>query len=352
MAQNWLLQWGHRLSAMETHDDADHQRHDDHPSMGPPPFGDGNAIHDRELHPPGCPSMGPPPFGDGNAVGGHLSAYRYLPGFNGATAFRRWKRCRPGRYALESWGFNGATAFRRWKQGMDQTRGISECMLQWGHRLSAMETVDWIGPQLGVRQASMGPPPFGDGNGVSRVTGETGGRCFNGATAFRRWKLESGKGWHLHAPVLQWGHRLSAMETARKEGQTHGRLRASMGPPPFGDGNVAPQAHENMRLVNASMGPPPFGDGNQHLVDIARFQGGASMGPPPFGDGNIKFLFYQLDGRMCFNGATAFRRWKPWTAAPDPARSPPQDRPPPTPAGCGGSLSPSPTPQDTRRGGG
>ena len=37
--------------------------------------------------------------------------------------------------------------------------------------------------------------------------------CFNGATAFRRWKLLGGvNGWFMQSQ-LQWGHRLSAMET-------------------------------------------------------------------------------------------------------------------------------------------
>ena len=97
-------------------------------------------------------------------------------------------------------------------------------MLQWGHRLSAMETSVW-GHRLSAMETGVGPI----------------------------------------AIVLQWGHRLSAMET-------HTR-RASMGPPPF-----------------ASMGPPPFGDGNQPVPNRRRVC-------------------------TCFNGATAFRRWKPWNSA-------------------------------------
>ena len=80
-------------------------------SMGPPPFGDGNCYTtDR-----GCTrlraSMGPPPFGDGNCYTTDRAAPAYV--------------------------------------------------LQWGHRLSAMETV--------IRRIGLHPPT-----------------CFNGATDFRR----------------------------------------------------------------------------------------------------------------------------------------------------------------------
>ena len=62
--------------------------------------------------------------------------------------------------------------------------------------------------------------------------------------------------------MLQWGHRLSAMETPKYSPQEFvADLFASMGPPPFGDGNLL-----NVQLAVAStlasMGPPPFGDGN------------------------------------------------------------------------------------------
>ena len=63
-------------------------------------------------------------------------------------------------------------------------------VLQWSHSLSAMET---------------GP--------MGRV-GQHGLRAFNGATAFRPWKLalpHPTDDWHLR---LQWSHSLSAMETS------------------------------------------------------------------------------------------------------------------------------------------
>ena len=145
--------------------------------------------------------------------------------FNGATAFQRWKRrvgdetrygCRP---------FNGATAFQRWETaGGRRETPVWLSTLQWGHRLSAMETAG------GRRNARYGCRPF------------------NGATAFQRWKRRVGD----ETPVwlspsmgpppfsdgnvrmgptkpawlmtLQWGHRLSAMETTAGETETDRRL--------------------------------------------------------------------------------------------------------------------------------
>ena len=204
--------------------------------------------------------MGPPPFGDGNWSGrnreGSMDA-----SFNGATAFRRWKPelLRDDRDQFR--GFNGATAFRRWKHQ-------SPCRPSTGHRASMGPPPFGDGNHriVGQRQhagpASMGPPPFGDGNHAtwSRVglnvgklqwghrlsameTGartqgpgiHTGGfngatafrrwkprptsgcgspsRRFNGATAFRRWKHGLLPGGARSPKTLQWGHRLSAMET-------------------------------------------------------------------------------------------------------------------------------------------
>ena len=143
--QNWdlvvltFLQWGHRLSAMETGGDAVRDVPDIRPSMGPPPFSDGN----RHLLPaPGAgrgPSMGPPPFSDGN---------------RGTS----WS------LTLQTAAFNGATAFQRWKLLGVSSLETNVRYLQWGHRLSAMETHR------------------------RRVEEKKSCQTFNGATAFQRWK--------------------------------------------------------------------------------------------------------------------------------------------------------------------
>ena len=133
--------------------------------------------------------MGPPPFGDGNDAS---------PSRDTITK------------AILQWGHR-LSAMETFPSRPKLTNRYM--YLQWGHRLSAMET-NMTGLIEHVRlMPSMGPPPFGDGN---RLTADS-------------------------APVvrlfLQWGHRLSAMET-RHAWLLDGRERQpSMGPPPFGDGN-------------------------------------------------------------------------------------------------------------------
>ena len=138
----YVLQWGHRLSAMET---------GRRPSPRPYRAGSFNgatafrrwklvvAVAGVSLL--NEASMGPPPFGDGNSP-------------------ELWCRC------PRSW------------------------LLQWGHRLSAMET------------------------GAAPARRRHAAAGFNGATAFRRWKRNTPYADYVNDPRLQWGHRLSAMETA------------------------------------------------------------------------------------------------------------------------------------------
>ena len=159
------LQWGHRLSAMETHRP-------------------GTPAHHGYI-----PSMGPPPFGDGNHSCRNNQRTWTLVTFNGATAFRRWKRYR----------------------------------------------IDVIVHRVHV--PSMGPPPFGDGNDCEHIRLakrykdlQWGHRLSAMETMCCELRIRS-------VPILQWGHRLSAMET---DGGHKERLEVSlpsMGPPPFGDGN-------------------------------------------------------------------------------------------------------------------
>ena len=112
------------------------------------------------------------------------------------------------------------------------------------------------GLATGVGASELGPSPFSDGNSPCQNLGglATGVGCFNG------------------------GHRLSAMETFYQ----HSVLRK--------------QAAEI-----ASMGPSPFSDGNRYVPGT----GNVASGPSPFSDGNSN-----LFRRWCFNGATAFQRWK------------------------------------------
>ena len=217
---NTCLQWGHRLSAMETR----------HVFLGR--FG-------RSL-----PSMGPPPFGDGN--------------ISQCTAF------------INRMGtFNGATAFRRWKLSYIRSARPPELNLQWGHRLSAMETCQSLANELGVDIPSMGPPPFGDGNGKQPRCTPQSLPTFNGATAFRRWK------------------QLLPQEHQELDGNSFNGATA------FRRWKLSVLVPKLLWPSRPSMGPPPFGDGNMHLDRHWQRGHSPSMGPPPFGDGNL----YQHDDR-------------------------------------------------------
>ena len=183
---------------------------------------------------------------------------------------------------LLQWGHR----FRRWRCGHRGHWPVATvAKLQWGQRLSA--NGDHPHRQNGQtrRPASMGPTPFGDGDL---------GQCARA---------------NVPAFLLQWGHRLSAMEIivdtaypcwscARFNGATAFRRWRSSCRAPADPGG------------QASMGPPPFGDGDMLKARWQTRQGAASMGPPPFGDGD------RQDSRafgVCaprFNGATAFRQWR------------------------------------------
>ena len=138
----------------------------DAPSMGPPPFGDGNQLVQDGLVAEGAPSMGPPPFGDGNrdllrVEGHHRHPSMGPPPFgdgNRVGDAGQLPRVVPSGLYLQ-WGHR--------LSAMETTAGIgllaAGITLQWGHRLSAMET---------------GPPARGAAHPPA----------FNGATAFRRWK--------------------------------------------------------------------------------------------------------------------------------------------------------------------
>ena len=205
------LQWGHRLSAMDTSLCLVQARHLPRASMGPPPFGDGYSPKPARSARGWCRFNGATAFRrwiQDLIIGrwaqatvlqwGHrLSAMDTAPAssapqssasFNGATAFRRWIRPPTHTRWCSCCRFNGATAFRRWIRTAPRCGIRLGQRLQWGHRLSAMDTqVGGIGV-MPFGKASMGPPPFGDGYAVRANTLDT-------------------------RPTLQWGHRLSAMDT-------------------------------------------------------------------------------------------------------------------------------------------
>ena len=207
--------------------------------------------------------MGPPPFGDGKVTNG-VGIYT-LPALQWGHRLSAMERPAGARQqqnpAVLQWGHR--------LSAMERVAGTvyvcpKDATLQWGHRLSAMERQSrWLNgrPQWAcfngatafrrwkgsrglfccyrTRNASMGPPPFGDGKSSGCSTSWGRCRCFNGATAFRRWKAEPNSPGAAPAPCFngatafrRWkvGWHMTALIRASE---------ASMGPPPFGDGKLA-----------------------------------------------------------------------------------------------------------------
>ena len=160
-------------------------------------------------------SMGPQPFGYGNSTRVRYKVLE-LAGLQWATAFRLWKRQRQRSRPRSDRAFNGATAFRLWKPSRNNRGETSKPCLQWGHSLSAMETHPAVAIRGTREKPSMRPQPFGYGNSSSRGNSGYERKTFNGATAFRLWKLflvrDVERGYVVNVS-LQWGHSLSAMET-------------------------------------------------------------------------------------------------------------------------------------------
>ncbi len=207
--------------------------------------------------------------------------------------------------------FNGATAFRRWKHG---------------HRRADRPPRDF---------ASMEPPPFGDGNCGPKPVLCDFRPALQWSHRLSAMETSGSLSGRYGAFQLQWSHRLSAMETMPARRKPNRPSRASMEPPPFGDGNTLTMIWRSEGKRKASMEPPPFGDGNDVPMPGTppcqpSFNGAtafrrwkpdlvpapdaiiweASMEPPPFGDGNVVMDLDCVADATSFNGATAFRRWK------------------------------------------
>ncbi len=302
-----VLQWGHRLSPVETHCHHHYPSLSYLASMGPPAFAGGNS-----------PTAGVRRSNSKLQWGHRLSPVETVPlrasaaptaSFNGATGFRRWKLRK---------GWTGKTWIDRLQWGHRlspvETRKCSgkstfTLRLQWGHRLSPVETTshvtdcriipscfngatgfrrwkraDHIGanPPLG---ASMGPPAFAGGNTNAQFVAHCPDSRFNGATGFRRWKPPLPALRHSPDVRLQWGHRLSPVETRTACGSmstwTPLQWGHRLSPVETRDGGSYPAALAELQwghrlspvetrfvstnfqdCFSASMGPPAFAGGN------------------------------------------------------------------------------------------
>ena len=187
--------------------------------------------------------MEPQPFGHGNHAMRNLLILNMIA-FNGATAFRPWKRPRRRRWPWSWRPFNGATAFRPWKPRCPfvQLGPVAEpfngatAFRPWKLALAPLimdlfltfngatafrpwkPVVGYLkGFISGGNVPSMEPQPFGHGNKS----------CYGYA------HQRPGK------PTLQWSHSLSAMETSETSpSMLSSGAHPSMEPQPFGHGNV------------------------------------------------------------------------------------------------------------------
>ena len=206
------LQWGQRLSALDTRRPRLLGVFHLQASMGPTPFSVGYRGAARQLPPVRQASMGPTPFSVGYRKVLARRGGCQVPASMGPTPF--------------SVGYGAG--FRRGADG-------------------------WL-------WASMGPTPFSVGYDEGEKYGQRDFHRFNGANAFQRW------------------------------------IRAS-GNHPRDDGS------------DASMGPTPFSVGYAHRQPVVPRARAASMGPTPFSVGYLICCHTIRSTRICFNGANAFQRW-------------------------------------------
>ena len=87
-------------------------------------------------------------------------------------------------------------------------------MLQWGQRLSALDTYRAVGFHENVSAMLQWGQRLSALDTRSRLPGAVPRlRRFNGANAFQRWIHEEAKKFVSENPGLQWGQRLSALDT-------------------------------------------------------------------------------------------------------------------------------------------
>ena len=182
-------------------------------SMGPPPFGGGKQVRQRpQQWLQGQASMGPPPFGGGKSRQASIAPSRV--GLQWGLRLSAVERGRPaGTTGRTATGFNGASAFRRWKAASNNGGSAEQWQASMGPPPFGGGKA-WAGPAKANSQpASMGPPPFGGGKWTCEVKAWARYSSFNGASAFRRWKVRGTIGAGAVTEWLQWGLRLSAVES-------------------------------------------------------------------------------------------------------------------------------------------
>ena len=157
--------------------------------------------------------------------------------------------------------------------------------LQFGHDLAAVETLTSSNNCIRNKLASIRPRPFSRGNQVRislvfgalprfnsattfqpwkrRLEGRTypASHRFNSATTFQPWKQPRPVCASSPQELLQFGHDLSAVETAKLSAKCSASGPASIQQRPFSRGNLNGLS-EVFALAEASIRPRPFSRGN------------------------------------------------------------------------------------------
>ena len=155
--------------------------------MGPRPFSHGYEKNLEASKPKNCPSMGPRPFSHGY-LNPPISRRYPCPPSMGPRPFSHGYRLVQRLRAELHVPSMGPRPFSHGYLITFVTRHLHNAILQWGHGLSAMDTISCT---------------------RRRCTRPT----FNGATAFQPWILQDYTDWQFGVLALQWGHGLSAMDT-------------------------------------------------------------------------------------------------------------------------------------------
>ncbi len=161
-----------------------------------------------------------------------------------------------------SCSFNGATDLHRWKPQLWLSQTELSHTLQWGHRLTSVETYKQLQEKEELTKASMGPPTYIGGNyrlgqraelsypmlqwghRLTSVETRIGTKCMN---------LKSG---------LQWGHRLTSVETWIRKPRNRLNQRSFNGATDLHRWKRILLEVPGVLLSRASMGPPTYIGGN------------------------------------------------------------------------------------------
>ena len=188
--------------------------------------------------------------------------------------------------ASQGRGFNGATAFQPWI--LDYAAGSlrHDCLLQWSHGLSAVDT--WLNRCL----------PF-------RISG-----CFNGATAFQPWIRDLCVMFYHTPPRFNGATAFQPWIQVRMVKAAGDGYRASMEPRLFSRGYLV-SSLKTPPIGISFNGATAFQPWIHKTAPFAARAEKASMEPRLFSRGYMDGWF--PIGRLigCFNGATAFQPWIP-----------------------------------------